>query len=152
LYQIRSATPEDLEVVLHHRRRMFEDMGLTDAKGIEDMLNTSAPLLRRGLQDGTYRGWLVGAERGEIVAGGGLILLEFHSHPRDPRAQRGWIVNMFTEADHRRKGLARRLMDTILDWCRGEGMRFVYLHASDEGRPLYESMGFVATNEMKLAL
>jgi len=31
-------------------------------------------------------------------------------------------------------------------------MRFVYLHASDEGRPLYESIGFDATNEMRLDL
>jgi GNAT superfamily N-acetyltransferase len=152
MYRIRSATPEDLAVILHHRRRMFEDMGLGDPKALDDMLSTSTPLLRRGLSDGTYRGWLVEGEGGEVVAGGGVILLEFHSHPRDPRAQRAWIVNMFTEAEHRRHGLARRLMETMLEWCRAEGMRFVYLHASDEGRPLYENLGFVPTNEMRLAL
>jgi GNAT superfamily N-acetyltransferase len=151
-YWIRQATLEDLPVILHHRRRMFEDMGFTDPQGLSAMEESSTPLLRRGLGDGTYRGWLVEAPGGGVAAGGGLIILEFHSNPRDPRARRAWVVNMFPEAAHRRRGLARWLMETILEWCRGEGMRFVYLHASDEGRPLYEGLGFAPTNEMRLAL
>jgi len=116
------------------------------------MVASSTPLLRRGLTDGTYRGWLVETAGDRVVAGGGVIILEFQSHPTDPRPQRAWVVNMFTEPADRRRELARQLMQTILEWCRAEGMRFLYLHASDTGRPLYESMGFVPTNEMHLAL
>lgn len=43
-------------------------------------------------------------------------------------------------------------MDAMVAWSRGEGMRYLYLHASDAGRPLCESMGFEPTNEMRLAL
>jgi hypothetical protein len=43
-------------------------------------------------------------------------------------------------------------MDTIVTWCREEGLRFLYPHASDEGRPLYQSLGFVPSNEMRLQL
>ena len=150
-YEIRPATPQDLEVVLYHRRRMFEDMGFTDQEALQAMLASSTPLLQRGLMDGTYRGWLVEAA-GVVVAGGGVIVLEFQSNPGDPRPQRAWVVNMFTESAHRRRGLARRLMGTMLEWCRAEGMRCLYLHASDGGRPLYESLGFTPTNEMRLAL
>lgn len=151
-YQIRQATPQDLEVVLHHRRRMFEDMGYTDAQALDAMIASSTPLLRHGLTDGTYRGWLVEAPGKRVAAGGGVIILQFQPHPRDPQARRAWVVNMFTEPEDRRRGLARRLMQTILDWCRAEGMRFLYLHASGEGRPLYEGMGFIPNNEMRLAL
>jgi hypothetical protein len=35
-------------------------------------------------------------------------------------------------------------------WCAREGVGTVILHASDEGRPLYEKLGFEATNEMSL--
>jgi len=151
-YEIRPATPQDLEVVLYHRRRMFEEMGFIDQQALHAMLASSSPLLGRGLMDGTYRGWLVEAPGAVVVAGGGIIVLEFQSHPGDPRPQRAWVVNMFTESAHRRRGLARRLMETMLEWCRAEGMRFLYLHASDDGRPLYESLGFTPTNEMRLAL
>ncbi len=122
-YHIRPATPQDLEVVLTHRRRMFEDMGFTERQALDTMIAVSTPLIRRGLMDGT-----------------------------DVRPQRAWVVNMFTDPEHRRRGLARRLVQTIVEWCRKEGMRFLYLHASDDGRPLYESMGFKSTNEMRLVL
>jgi len=130
---------------------MFEDMGYTDARALEVMLAVSTPLIGRGIADGSYRGWLVEGSDG-VVAGGGVILLQFQPHPMDPRPQRAWVVNMFTEPEHRRRGLARLLMDTIVTWCRAEGLRFLYLHASDEGRALYESLGFVPTNEMLLEL
>ena len=151
-YHIRPATPQDLEVVLTHRRRMFEDMGFTERQALDAMIAVSTPLIRRGLMDGTYRGWLVETTGDAIVAGGGVIMLQFQPHPLDARPQRAWVVNMFTDPEHRRRGLARRLVQTIVEWCRKEGMRFLYLHASDDGRPLYESMGFKSTNEMRLAL
>ena len=130
---------------------MFEDMGYADARALEVMLAVSTPLIGRGIEDGSYRGWLAEGSDG-VVAGGGVILLQFQPHPMDPRPQRAWVVNMFTEPEHRRRGLARLLMDTIVTWCRAQGLRFLYLHASDEGRALYESLGFVPTNEMLLEL
>jgi GNAT superfamily N-acetyltransferase len=151
-YAIRPAMPADLDVVLYHRRRMFEDMGHTDAAAMAAMLASSTPLLKRGLERGSYRGWLVEAGGAGVVAGGGVIVLDFQSHPIDPRPQRAWVVNMFTEPAHRHRGLARRLMGVMVDWCRADGMKMLYLHASDEGRPLYESLGFEPTNEMRLAL
>lgn len=150
-YALRAATPDDLDVVLRHRRRMFEDMGHRDPAALQAMLESSTPLLRRGLADGSYRGWLVEHD-GRVVAGGGIVSLEFQSHPRDPVPRRSWVVNMFTEPEHRRRGLARRLMQTMLEWCRASGMKTLYLHASDEGRALYESLGFAATNEMRIGL
>jgi len=150
-YQIRSAVPADLEIVLHHRRRMFEDMGSTDSHGLDVMIKNSTPILKRGLSDGTYRGWMV-TSGGEVVAGGGIIFHEYQPSPQDPRPQRAWVVNLFTEPEHRRQGLARLLMQTMLEWCRQHSMLFLYLHASEQGRPLYESLGFEATNEMRLIL
>ena len=62
------------------------------------------------------------------------------------------IVNVYTEPAYRRRGLARRLMVAMLEWAHGEGYGTVSLHASDFGRSLYESLGFKATNEMRLQL
>ena len=43
-------------------------------------------------------------------------------------------------------------MEVALEWCRANRVRAVILHASDDGRPLYESLGFEPTNEMRISL
>jgi GNAT superfamily N-acetyltransferase len=53
-----------------------------------------------------------------------------------------FVYNVYTEPAHRRRGLARRIMATIHDWCRGAGLPLVALNASRDGQPLYEAMGY----------
>jgi hypothetical protein len=43
-------------------------------------------------------------------------------------------------------------MQTIIGWCKEEGFARVTLHASDDGRALYDSLGFEVSNEMRLNL
>jgi hypothetical protein len=40
----------------------------------------------------------------------------------------------------------------MIAWCKQEGFARVSLHASEHGRPLYESLGFEDSNEMRLNL
>jgi GNAT superfamily N-acetyltransferase len=149
---LREVTAADLDVVMHHRRSMFADMGNRQPASLDAMEAGSRPLFDRGLADGSYRGWLAEDEDGRVVAGGGIIMLKYHSSPHDPEPRRAWIVNMYTEREYRRQGLARRLMEEMIAWCRAQRMTTVYLHASDEGRALYDSLGFTPTNEMRLHL
>jgi ribosomal protein S18 acetylase RimI-like enzyme len=60
------------------------------------------------------------------------------------------ILNVYTEPEFRHRGIARQIMLVILDAIKARGLRGVNLHASAEGRPLYEKLGFEATNEMRL--
>ncbi len=43
-------------------------------------------------------------------------------------------------------------MEVMLGWCRDEGFRAVTLDASEDGRALYESLGFRPTPQMRLDL
>jgi GNAT superfamily N-acetyltransferase len=148
---IRPATAADIETVLTHRRAMFLDMGYA-ADQTGRMIERSRPFFTERLKSGDYRAWLIENERSEVVAGGGIVLLDYHTHPGESSMKRPVIVNVYTRPDYRRRGLARQLMDTMVDWCRQNGFPEVRLHASHDGRPLYEAMGFVPTNEMKLQL
>ena len=149
---IRKGGPGDLAVILHHRRAMFEDMGQKDKAALEAMEGSSGPFFAQALAEGWYRAWLAQNRAGEVVAGGGILILPWPSHPRDSQTRRPMIVNVYTEPAYRRRGLARGLMVAMLDWLRQEGYGTVSLHASDFGRSLYESLGFEATNEMRLQL
>jgi hypothetical protein len=61
------------------------------------------------------------------------------------------VVNMYSETDFRGMGIACALplMNTLLKWATAQSYDRVALHASDAGRPLYQSLAFVPTNEMR---
>ena len=138
--RIRIATAEDSPIILHHRRRMFEDMKEGTATDLDRMVEATAPWLDRALADG------------KVVAGGGVLVSPWPAGPKDPLAQRALIINVYTEPEFRKRGLARQLMLLIIRWLKEQGFRSVVLHASPEGRHLYEKLGFVPTNEMRLRL
>jgi GNAT superfamily N-acetyltransferase len=149
---IREATPEDAETIYRQRLAMFDDVwGPLDSEAVAAMEATFVPWVRRGLADGSYRGWLASNGDGCVVAGGGLIIHEWMTSPRNSDSRRAYIANIYTAPDYRRRGIARRIMNAILDWCSSTGFKGVALHASPYGRPLYESLGFEPTNEMRLS-
>jgi GNAT superfamily N-acetyltransferase len=150
-FSIRAASVADVEILVRHRVGMFRDMG-TDPVVVAALEEPSRTYFAKAVAEGTYRAWLAQTPDGRVVAGGGIILLPWPSAPRDPYPRKAMILNMYTEPEYRRQGLARKLMVEMLDWCREEGFKTVSLHASDEGRPLYEALGFKPTNEMRLTL
>jgi GNAT superfamily N-acetyltransferase len=147
---IREAVPSESAIILHHRRSMFRDMREGTVQELDRMVEVARPWLARALADGSYRHWLALDSSGRIAGGGGVLLCPWPASPRDPCTQRAVILNVYTEPEFRKRGIARQIMLTILAWVKQQGLRSVNLHASDEGRPLYEKLGFEATNEMRL--
>src|SRR5215470_12333210 len=89
---------------------------------------------------------------GTVIGGGGIVVADWPGFPGEDHAKRGWILNMYTEPRAWRQGAAKKLMQAMMEWCRSEGYGSVSLHASAAGRPVYESLGFQPTNEMRLTL
>jgi ribosomal protein S18 acetylase RimI-like enzyme len=148
MYRIRRATPADAAVITHHRRRMFVDAGRQNDRVLDVMAVHFTPWVEARLADGRYLGWVT-TDDGEVVAGAGMIILDWPPHPLDPQQdKRGYMLNMYVEPEHRRRRLASQLIDQALAEARKQKIRVVALHATDEGRPLYESNGFRCTNEM----
>lgn len=144
------ATPGDAGAVARHRAEMFRDMGEADDAVAALIENASIDHLAALIEAREYYGFLAAHEE-EIVAGGGAWLRPLLPRPGTPRGgHEAYLLNVFVEREHRRAGLARELMAWILEWCASRGVARVTLHASAEGRPLYESLGFTGTNEMRL--
>ena len=84
------------------------------------------------------------------MAGAGLWLMDWLPHMIGDGRWRGNIVNVYTEREFRRRGLARELRKVVMEWCeKNEDVGAVVLHASAQGKALYESLGFAGTNEMR---
>ena len=156
-YRIRRATVADADVIARHRIAMFRDMGcggLPDERDAEPLAAASRRYLSEALPSGLYNGWLAEDGGGAVVAGGGMIVQRGVPRPENVHGgEEAYLLNVYVEPAHRRRGLARALMGAMLAWARERGLARVVLHASDDGRALYESLGFdTVTNEMRLVL
>ena len=147
MYQIRLATPEDAPTIAHHRHRMFVDAGRADNSFMRRITETFEPWVADMLRQGKYMGWLT-MHNGKVVAGAGLMVLDWPPHPLDPEPHRGYVLNVYVDPEHRRKRLASNLIEMALAEARRRKIRVVALHATEASRPMYESSGFRRTNEM----
>ena len=148
---IRAGRPADIPEILRQRRAMYEDMDYKDSATLTEMAKLSADYLAKAMAEGSFRSWLA-FDLDRAVAGGAVIISPWPAHPYDLECRRATILNVYTNAECRRRGIARQLMQTMIGWCRHEGFARVTLHASTDGRHLYESLGFEPSNEMLLKL
>jgi GNAT superfamily N-acetyltransferase len=148
---IRPATVADIPEILRQRRRMYEDMQYTDASALDIATTLTSDYLHKAIPEGSFQAWLAW-DVTHPVAGGAVLISPWPAHPYDLECRRATILNVYTEPDYRRRGIARQLMQTIIAWCKQEGLARVTLHASEDGRHLYDSLGFEPSNEMRLKL
>jgi ribosomal protein S18 acetylase RimI-like enzyme len=146
----RPVGPDDLDLICRHREEMFR---ASNAPGRSDELLRTMTASFRGwieprLRDGSYFGYI--AEDGGAAVGGiGLMIIDWPPHPSHPNQdKRGYVLNVFVEPSHRRRGLAKMLMDLGEAEIARRGVAFAVLHATRMGRPLYEQTGWSQTAEM----
>jgi GNAT superfamily N-acetyltransferase len=155
IFRIRRATVQDADIIAWHRARMFQDMGDVSDGGFEILRAKAHSRLKEWLESGDYIGWLATAadEPETVVGGAGVQLQPILPRPLNAstvgEGRQGAVVNVFTEPQWRRRGIAGLLIKEIITWSRDEHLDRLLLHASDEGRSLYERLGFIAGNEMR---
>ena len=89
----------------------------------------------------------------EAVACSGLSIQRVPPSYGNPGGLRGYVTNMYTRPAWRRKGLAVKLLDMLVEEARRRGCLWLYLNASAAGRPVYERYGFVPDDgEMMLCI
>lgn len=147
---IRQATVADVPELVRLRRIMFEAMGFDDPAQLDAADAAAADYLTEAIPARTFYGWLAVTPTGEAVSSGGLVLDQHPSGPSNLSGRVGYIMNVVTLPCYRRQGIARRIMQTILEWLAERNIQRVTLHATEMGRPLYEELGFEDGNEMRL--
>ena len=60
-----------------------------------------------------------------------------------------WIGMVLTKTEYQRRGFARRLMAHALETADTMGIATIKLDATDQGQPLYESLGFRSEQEIE---
>ncbi len=158
-FAIRLAGVSNAALIASHRARMFQEMDLVPESLFETYRARCESGLRELLASNEYIGWLASPNEmpDEVIAGAGVQLRRTLPHPAEgpggeisiAAGRHAIIINVFTEPEWRLRGAAKLLLEQIIAWARSERLDRLVLHASDEGRLLYEKMGFVQTSEMR---
>lgn len=130
---IRKVEERDVETIARHRYFRAEEETAD--------LEAYASWLRPHIADGTYVG-SVAVVGHEVIAGAGIVLLDWGPSRGQPSPYRGRIVNVFTEPPWRLKGIARSLVRHLLATCTEGGITQFCLGTTPAAAHLYRSLGF----------
>ncbi len=145
---IRRATEADAATIARQRRFMFADGGQYSDVDLTEMETRYQTWVAAKLAAGEYLGWLAENDQGEPVSGVGLWLREWPPILNNPTGKQGYLENVYTLPEYRRRGLARQLMCVLLDWVQtSQAVYEIELHPTPLARPLYASLGFESDSE-----
>ena len=147
----KRATMDDIEVltetricVLRAANKLSDDVDMTQVK------KQSYEYYKEALPKEEHVAYLVFDD--EIFVGaGGVSFFRVMPTYHNPTGRKAYIMNMYTNPEYRRKGIAMKTLDLLVGEAKKKGISVISLEATDMGRPLYEKYGFVKMNdEMEL--
>jgi GNAT superfamily N-acetyltransferase len=151
-FRARLAKPADIDVLVHLRHMMFEELGHPTVEqhrsGDESFRKWAVKMMRKKL----LRCCLVVAENGEVAGGGSIWLREVQPIPGRKGGRVPYLLSMYTEPKFRHKGVATMVVNHQMEWARNHGYAEMSLHASRMGRALYRRLGWERTWEMEVDL
>ena len=90
---------------------------------------------------------VVAVNDGRCVACASMSYIEIMPTFSHSSGKRAHLMNVYTEEYYRRRGIAKHLVNMLIGDARAHGATEISLDATESGRPLYESVGFKASEE-----
>ena len=148
------ATLNDLDELVRLRIAFLKEVQQAETRQYsEEELSTSLrEYLYKNINNDSFVAWLA-ISNGEIVATSGLCFFEITPGFTLIDGKIAYILNIYTLPEWRGKGIGKQVFDHVLQEAVSRGYKRISLHASDDGRPIYEKFGFRLTgDEMELRL
>lgn len=143
--QVRRATPDDAESLVHLRGLMLAAMGV-EVGGSDAPWRAAAVDWFAGqfASPDTFAAYVVDDASAGVVAGAAGNVNVHPPGPNDLTTVRGHLYNVSTHPDFRRRGLAKACVVALLDWFQEEtAVGQIELHATGDGIALYRDLGFI---------
>ena len=137
--EIRKATLADTNALTQNRIAFVSDAaGKPIDSAFEERIRA---YFSEHLEDGSLLCFLA-EENGELVAACVLCIYTIMPRPTSPAGKCGLLINVNTRADYRRQGIASRMLKALFAEAKQAGVERIGLDYTDDGYPLYCSLGF----------
>ena len=148
---IYRATPEVDDIIAKHFYQLWLDNNVSVDSIADDWLNVTLKFIQQARQEAKFQAFVAQVED-EII--GSVSCQLFAGLYPSIRCDRnyGYIWNVYVETPYRRQGIATELTKTGINYLKTLNCTKAVLHASPSGKPVYENIGFIPSNEMMLNL
>jgi ribosomal protein S18 acetylase RimI-like enzyme len=150
---IRETDSNDDSLIARHFYQLWRDTGVAEDRICDDWQTVVMNFLHQARQELSYKAFL--AEVDGVVVGSSSCQLFAGLYPlvlTDRQRKYGYIWGVYVEATYRGRGIAKQLTQAAIAHLKTLGCTDAILHASPMGQPVYDRLGFVSSNEMRLDL
>ena len=141
---IRIATKDDIEALMSSRLEMLKVVnGLPEDYVFTDQIINES---RDYFLNGDHL-TVLATDGDEVIGCASMSFIRIMPTFGHPTGKRAHLMNVYTRSEYRRRGIARRMVELLIDESWKAGATEISLDATELGRPLYESLGFTDSTE-----
>lgn len=149
----RRANINDIEFLVDYRVRFLNELyNHPEDDETEILRKALRQYFSEAIPSNNFIAWLA-EYNGKIIGTSGMVVWQMPARYRGLESGRlGYILNLYTVPEARRKGICTRLVNELIKEARSLGLKYLYLHSSEEARNIYRKAGFVEPDQTELIL
>ena len=101
----------------------------------------------RHIADGSHRAFVATCD-GEEAGCGAVCFTEELPSPDNPTGKCAYLMNIYVREPFRNKGIAHRIVSHLIEIAETQGCGKIYLETTQDGKPVYSSLGFADMPDM----
>lgn len=140
--EYKKLVESDLDIFMKMRISQLQEEG---AESTFDLKPYLQDYYIRHLHDNTFVSWIAVYD-GKIIGTSGMSFIEKPPYYSCPSGKIGLLSSMYVIKEYRRKGIAKSLLDKVVNEAKNYGCATVQITASDMGVLLYADYGFKKNN------
>ena len=142
--EYRIATAKDIDLLMRSRLEMLKvGNDLPQDYQYDDLIVNES---RDYFLNGDHL-TVLAIDKGEVIGCASMSFMRIMPTFSHPTGKRAHLMNVYTRSEYRRQGIARKMVEILIDETWKRGATEISLDATTMGRPLYESLGFKPTTE-----
>lgn len=144
MIEYRIATKKDIELLMSSRLEMLKVVNNlpADYEYSEEIARESRDYFLNGDHI-----TVLAIDDGEVIGCASMSFMWIMPTFSHPTGRRAHLMNVYTRSEYRRQGIARKMVNMLINETWKRGATEISLDATTMGRPLYESLGFTNSTE-----
>lgn len=150
---IRQAAPQEDAFLAQHFYQLWRDNQVPEQNLLAEWSAITVEFIAQARKTLHYQAFIVEVDS-QVVGSVGCQLFDglYPLLISEEHRKYGYIWGVYVEPDYRGQGFGTKLTETAVEYLRSHHCTRVIRHASASGQPIYEKLGFTASNEMRLDL